>query len=226
MLSTRIASAFLNRSLLSSAAKKTFRQNLIQSPTRLFGSKAGVPGNPPGEIFIDDDQQTLKIDLEKLRQTISNIRTLIGYETYDISLLLVEDDEMKESNKEARGINAPTDILSFPFHPPIEPGKLMEPDFDIADYYNLGDMMVDVPYVIRQTKEDEEYEDDDEEDRGVSGAMAKIYDPEQRIHMLLVHGMLHLVGYDHENDDEYELMVAKEEEFLEKLGMLPTEHKR
>ena len=38
--------------------------------------------------------------------------------------------------------------------------------------------------------------------------------------MLLVHGMLHLVGHDHEEDDEYELMVSKEEEILKELGML------
>ena len=50
--------------------------------------------------------------------------------------------------------------------------------------------------------------------------MATVYDPEQRIHMLLVHGMLHLVGHDHEEDDEYELMVQKEEEILMQLGMM------
>jgi hypothetical protein len=43
------------------------------------------------------------------------------------------------------------------------------------------------------------------------GVMATVYDPEQRIHMLLVHGMLHLVGHDHEEDDEYELMVTEED---------------
>ncbi len=38
--------------------------------------------------------------------------------------------------------------------------------------------------------------------------------------MLLVHGMLHLVGHDHEEDDEYEEMVQREEEILKELGML------
>ena len=107
-----------------------------------------------------------------------------------------------------------------------------EPEFDIPDYYTLGDMMVCVPYVIRRCQEDaEDYNSIDdgdgddvssleEEDRGVSGAMAPINDPETRIRMLLVHGMLHLVGYDHEEDDEYLEMVEREEEILKELGEL------
>jgi probable rRNA maturation factor len=159
---------------------------------------------------------------------------------------LVDDEEMKETNLETRGVNSPTDILSFPFHFPKRPGLLEEPEFDVPDYYTLGDMMVCVPYVIRRCQEDQQYneggdymendeaneydehDDDDEEgeeegleegdDRGVSGAMSTIYDPERRIRMLLVHGMLHLVGYDHEDDEEYLQMVQREEEILDELG--------
>ena len=50
--------------------------------------------------------------------------------------------------------------------------------------------------------------------------MADISDPEQRIRMLLVHGMLHLVGYDHIDDDDYEEMIAREEEILGELGYM------
>ena len=60
---------------------------------------------------------------------------------------------------------------------------------------------------------------DEEEERGVSGAMANVFDPELRIRMLLVHGMLHLVGYDHETDEDYELMVSREEDILHQLWM-------
>jgi ssRNA-specific RNase YbeY (16S rRNA maturation enzyme) len=162
------------------------------------------------------------IDEDALRNTLQKISKIIGYETYDVTLLLVEDDEMAEENLESRGVDAPTDILSFPFHDYEEPGLLEDPEFDIPDYYTLGDMMLDVPYVIRRCEEDEEDDDDDEEDqeRGVSGAMANVKDPEQRIHMLLVHGMLHLVGYDHEEDEDYEEMVQREEEILRELGYL------
>jgi rRNA maturation RNase YbeY len=213
--------------------------------TRLFGSKRGVPGNPLGTIAIYNDQTSLSdIDETVLRTTIQRISKLLGYETYDVTLLLVDDEEMQETNLESRGVDAPTDILSFPFHFHVKPGLLEEPEFDIPDYYTLGDMMVCIPYVIRRCREDEQcqksltgrnnqyedenvdedgndYTDDDgigEDDRGVSGAMATVYDPEKRIRMLLVHGMLHLVGYDHEEEDEYLEMVQKEEDILKELG--------
>jgi ssRNA-specific RNase YbeY (16S rRNA maturation enzyme) len=215
---------------------------LLRPSSRLFGSKP-EPGNPPGVISIHNDQSTLPtINQDRLKDTISKVRTILGYETYDICLMLLEDDEMRQTNLESRGVDAPTDVLSFPFHAAKRPGKLLKPDFDIPDYYNLGDLLVDVPYVIRRCEEDrayyedgegessddEEEEDDDydeaeDDDQGVSGAMSRVYDPEDRINMLLVHGMLHLVGYDHIEDDEYEVMVQREEEILEALGMMPKE---
>jgi rRNA maturation RNase YbeY len=251
---------------------------------RLFGSKVH-PDNPPGDILVENNQSDLaKIDLDRLKRTVSDIRTIIGYPTYDISILLVDDEEMQEANCESRGVDRPTDILSFPFHEAEKPGVLCEPDFDVADYYNLGDILIDVPYVMRRCREDKEYneavgsdaegissdagaakddqvsstikykdmetmgtfaddkrsdpassdkanaksgdsdsdEDDYEyvnDDRGVSGAMSTVYDTEERLNMLLVHGILHLVGYDHEDDEDYEEMVRKEEEILERLGL-------
>ena len=63
------------------------------------------------------------------------------------------------------------------------------------------------PYVIRRCEEDREYyyekcddnedEGQDRDDHGVSAAMAYIYNPEERIGLLCIHGMFHLVGYDH-----------------------------
>jgi probable rRNA maturation factor len=186
-----------------------------------MGSRV-APGNPPGEVYIEDSQSDLRIDLDRLRASVSRIRTACGYGTYDISILLVDDREMRETNRETRSVNAPTDILSFPFHPSIEPGVLAEPDFDIPDYYNLGDLMVDPAYVMRRCAEDAESGGDggEDDDRGVSGAMAKVSDPEDRINMLLVHGVLHLIGYDHEEDEDYELMVAAEERLLRELDMI------
>lgn len=62
-----------------------------------------------------------------------------------------------------------------------------------------------------------EVEVDEYDDRGVAPAMLKVYNPEIRLHMLIVHGMLHLVGYDHIEDDDYELMVVREDEVMAEL---------
>lgn len=198
-----------------------WRQHSPTATMRLFGTKRGIPGSPLGTIEIYNEQEALtNIDEQALHETVRRISKILGYETYDVTLLLVEDDEMRETNLESRGIDAPTDILSFPFLQTKRPGLLEEPEFDVPDYYTLGDMVVDVPYVIRRCQEDSEYDFEEDDDRGVSGAMATVSDPEKRIHMLLVHGMLHLVGYDHEEDEEYEEMVEREEEILKELGLV------
>jgi probable rRNA maturation factor len=179
---------------------------------------------PSATVEIYNDQATLpNIDEEGLRKTVSKIRSIIGYEKYSVTLLLVDDDEMRETNLETRKVDSPTDILSFPMHDAIKPGVLEKPQFDIPEMYNLGDMMVDVPYVIRQCKEDEAWEYEDDDVRGVSAAMSDVFDAEQRIHMLLVHGMLHLVGYDHIEDDDYDLMATREDEIMKELGLLRGE---
>jgi len=206
------------------------------STTRLFGTKRTPISNPPGAIEIYDEQTTItNISIPKLSQTISIIRELLAYPTYDINLILNEDEAMRCANLDSRGVDSPTDVLSFPFQDVVlAPGELDEPEFDIEEYYCLGDILIDVPYVVRRCEEDRLFYEEEEQiysknngdavkssssnsgddERGVSGAMAKIYDPKERIHMLLVHGMLHLVGYDHIKDDDYFVMVEREEEIL------------
>ena len=259
---------------------------------RLFGCNPESPNAQPGDIILEDDRlnniddddrgnnpNVLPINLTALRQTIEHTREIIGYPTYDVSVSLVTDSHMREINTISRGIDAPTDVLSFCFQDEedMEPGVLGEVQFDTPDFYNLGDILIDVDYVQRKCEEDrkkhvaekeksddndgmvegevvaeqdlettasdsgaiiniDDYEvvadgessDDDEyeymeieveeyDDRGVAPQMQYIYDPEIRIHMLLVHGMLHLVGYDHIEDDDYELMVVREDEVLAEL---------
>ena len=182
---------------------------------------------------------------------------------------LVDNEYMKEINLATRGMDSTTDVLSFCFQEKfVKPGTLGEVQFDYSDYYNLGDMLIDVEYVKNRCDEDrklhaseegrnykkgndamleegevvseqtvqssddpQEVEEDDDEyeyeymevevdeydDRGVAPAMQYIYNPEIRIHMLIVHGMLHLVGYDHITDEDYELMVVREDEVLAEL---------
>lgn len=157
-----------------------------------MGSKP-LPENPAGEIFLEDEQDILSVDLDRLRNTATRICHFVGYHSYDLSIFLVDDEEMRKINLESRGIDRPTDILSFPFGEAEHPGKLITPQFDIPDMYNLGDIVVDVPYVIRGCNEDAEMLNTDsdlrqmeKEDRGVSRAMATEMDPERRMHMLLV----------------------------------------
>jgi rRNA maturation RNase YbeY len=239
-----------NNSLL--LLRRVARQTTFSPRRFLAGSSSSSSSS--GTIDIYNEQDSLPtINEQELKDTVSKIRSILGYDTHSIQLILCDHETMRERNLATRGIDSPTDILSFPFLDAIQPGVLHKPQFDnIPDYYNLGDCIIDVPYVMERCQDDQEYyegstsdksdngsdintnhidddEDDDNEsdsddvyddERGVSGAMANVYDPEKRIHMLLVHGMLHLVGYDHIDDDDYELMVAREEEILKELKMM------
>ncbi len=57
-------------------------------------------------------------------------------------------------------------------------------------------------------------------DRGVSGAMAKITTANERLPLLMIHGLLHLLGYDHETDTDCEDMVRMEEMLINRLLLL------
>lgn len=218
------------------STKATSSSMITRTTRRWMGSKPGSPGSMPGEVVIRNEQNVLTgIDENLLRAAMARIRRELGYETYDVCLVLTDDETVQGLNREFRGVDAPTDILSFHLQTPISPGVLDEPEFDVPDYYDLGEIFIDVPYVIRRMEEDRIENEknghataiDDESnpdyewvEEGVSGAMSTVYDPELRLHLLLIHGMLHLVGYDHEEDEDYDLMVAREEEMMEKLGFL------
>lgn len=172
-------------------------------------------------IISTEDMKNL---ISASQSTIQIIRDILGYPKYEVSLTFVDDDEMTKLNLEYLEKNKSTDILSFPFDDElvIEPGKLDKPMFDIPDLYHLGDMVISVPYVLKQIENDLTLEDysgfgDDIDDRGIAYLLPKLPKLEDRVCALLVHGMLHLVGYDHIIDEDYELMVVREEDVWKEL---------
>ena len=201
--------------------------------TRLFGSKLG--SGMEGSMYVELLDDTPVVDQAYVTKSLEIIRELVGYETYDITLALGGDEFIRELNRDHRNMDKSTDILSFPFYDDIKiPGVLPDPDFDFEDNYMLGDLIVSVPYVIRRIDEDKKYfssidsqssaRSTDEidgrlalqlsDERGVSGAMSREYNLEKRISLLLIHGILHLLGYDHIEDDDFLLMATREEEII------------
>jgi len=89
-----------------------------------------------------------------------------------LSVVLTSDDEIRDLNRQYRGKDTPTDVLSFP---------QTEGEFGDVDPDFLGDIVISVETALRQAAE--------------KGAP-----PEREIDILLVHGLLHLLGYDHETN--------------------------
>jgi probable rRNA maturation factor len=109
----------------------------------------------------------------------------------EITLLLTNDDQLKSLNKTFRGIDAPTDVLSF------EPGNAM-PGMEEDESY-LGDIVISVPAAEKQAKE--------------GGHSLKA-----ELQLLTVHGTLHLLGFDHEDPDEKDRMWWTQSSILAQLG--------
>ena len=114
-------------------------------------------------------------------------------ENSEVSITFVDDEEMSELNAHYRGKVGPTDVLSFECDN-IDDGFAAPPGFE-EDIYELGDIVIAVDVAERQTRE-----------------FATSLEGE--ICLLVTHGLLHLCGYDHVEDDEAEVMETRERELL------------
>jgi len=123
----------------------------------------------------------------------------------EIVVTLVNDAMIHNLNKEYRGIDRPTDVLSFAMNESSEDEPEIffdEDDEDIEEYPNmLGDIIISIPKTIEQEKE-----------YGHSF--------ERELGFLTVHGFLHLLGYDHANDEDEKIMFDKQEKVLENIQLL------
>lgn len=144
-----------------------------------------------------------------------------GVASGEVALTFVDDERIHELNRDYRGIDRPTDVLSFAmresgedeieivFGDEDEYEVVEEPldgeeetetadDDDFAE--PLGDIIISVPRAIAQS---EEYD----------------HSVQRELGFLFVHGFLHLLGYDHDNEEQEKAMFGKQESILQKAGL-------
>ncbi len=151
----------------------------------------------PLHIDLNDEQnfldEEIKRQISELLETAFQMEKLEG--DCELSLTFVDNETIHEINQEYRGVDRPTDVISFA----LEEGEELE--IVGADLPRvLGDIIISVPKAREQA---EEY--------GHSFM--------RELGFLAVHGFLHLLGYDHETDEEEALMFRKQEEILQKHGL-------
>jgi probable rRNA maturation factor len=108
----------------------------------------------------------------------------------DLSIILTDDARLQELNLNYLGVDAPTDVLSFP---------ASETDPETGARY-IGDILISIP-------------------RAQTQADAAGHPLESEVQLLVVHGVLHLIGHDHAELEEKARMWKAQAEILEKLGL-------
>jgi len=122
----------------------------------------------------------------------------------EVGLVITGDEKVKELNKTYRGKNETTDVLAFYMTPGASWLKSAEKDAFAAqpdDILHLGEVIISYPKAVKQA---------DEHNHSVKKELAT----------LIVHGILHLMGYDHQKDEDEKEMKAREKEIISALGDL------
>lgn len=153
-------------------------------------------------LIIDSSVQDLakesfSIDDERVGGIVSTsislcVKDLVGAE-FEYSVLLTDDDRIRELNSKWRDTDAATNVLAFPQVDWNDGEKTTQFGFIL-----LGDVVVSLPTVLMQSRAEDKT-------------------PQAHLEHMIVHGTLHLLGFDHVKDDEAEVMEALEQRILKSI---------
>ncbi len=147
-------------------------------------------------LISNDAELSTLISEEEICSIAAHVLAAEGVEReVEISVSFVDEEEMHALNAEWRGIDRTTDVLSF------ECDSAFDEDIPLDEVPELGDVIL-APQVI------------------AAQASGFGNTPADECRLMLVHGLLHLLGYDHIEDDEAEVMEAREDELLRELAAL------
>ncbi|HOS69037.1 MAG TPA: rRNA maturation RNase YbeY [Bacillota bacterium] len=155
-------------------------------------------------VLIDNRQEAVKVDEALEAFVVQVVEEVLAYERceeeFEVSISFVCNEEMRSLNKEYRNIDKETDVLSFPLVEFIE--EELNAEDENAEYIEeeiaLGDIVISMEKAVEQS---EEY-----------GHSFK-----RELAFLLVHGMLHLLGYDHDEEASEGEIFDKQEEILKNI---------
>ncbi|MBF0226538.1 MAG: rRNA maturation RNase YbeY [Desulfobacterales bacterium] len=128
------------------------------------------------KVLLSNNQNKKKIPIQRLKRKAQIILSALECNNSELSIVFVDDEEIQNLNEKYLNRNRPTNVISFP---------MQEGEFSGVNPDILGDVVISVDTAEKEANEiDVSLED--------------------RLTELLLHGILHLVGYDHENNDEKE----------------------
>lgn len=169
------------------------------------------------DISVEKDLKAGFGLLETAKTCIRSVLSLMScpYDVY-VTLLITDDEAIREINREERGVDSPTDVLSFPYQEFQEPGDFSGfsncPQAFHPDYGELmlGDIVLSADHCISQAEE-------------FNHSIRREYA------FLITHSVLHLCGYDHTGEEDTRIMEELQRKALNNIGItreLPFEQQR
>lgn len=154
--------------------------------------------NKPQFVQIADDLMLeaalLAEDLYQLERVVTHVFGYLELDpTSELSIVVTTDELVRELNAQHRGIDKTTDILSFPSDP-------LPPEIAEQEVPYLGDLIIAYHYSLQQ-------------------AATHGHHPQDELALLVIHGLLHLVGYDHDSSEAQAEMWEQQAAILKQLGI-------
>jgi probable rRNA maturation factor len=161
------------------------------------------------KLTIYNRQKKISVSRETIKLIEKAIKLCVKRKEFPVpceaTVTLTDNDGIQSINKEHRGIDKPTDVLSFPLieysdgEPCIDPGDI---DPETGRVF-LGDIVISV-------------------DKAQEQAQNYGHSQDREFAFLAVHGTLHLLGFDHEIKEDEKIMFSIQEDILEEMGLPRT----
>lgn len=135
-------------------------------------------------ILIENRQKKITLNRRQIRNSLVRLLKRLGLEDRELSLLLVDNEEIRELNRLYLGRDYPTNVISF---------AMSEGAYGDVNPQLLGDIIISVEKAMSEGE--------------TSGASLK-----ESLDFLMIHGLLHLLGYDHESGDTQEARRMQDKE--------------
>lgn len=162
-------------------------------------------------FYVENEtEETFDFDVEKLIEALT-LKVIesenVPFNDISLNVTFTDDDTIQEINKEFRDIDKSTDVLSFPAIDFETPADFSNISGDEPDYFDpdtgeliLGDIMISLEHAHNQ-------------------AVEYGHSFRREIAFLITHSLLHLIGYDHMEEDERAVMEAKQTNILTELNI-------
>jgi probable rRNA maturation factor len=138
----------------------------------------------PMNIHIENRQKAANLDLRRIRRVVHKLKEVLSCSNQEISLLFVDNKQIREINRQYFNRDHPTNVISF---------SMREGDCGHINPHLLGDIVISA-------------------ERALEDAVTGNLPINDEIDFLLIHGLLHLLGYQHENVDHIEAIKMREKE--------------